>query len=183
VNKTIIAIALCAVAQQGFSAPLDTAHSQVTFTLKQMNSPMDGQFKQFSGNAVLDAKKPAANHADITIKVNSISLPTAESTATTLQKDWFNAAQFPTAHFVSNSIKPLGNNRYQFNGKLTIKGTTRDVSAPFSTRQQGALTLVEGTLPISRLAYKIGEGDWADTSTVADQVLIKFRIALPANSK
>ena len=35
-----------------------------------------------------------------------------------------------------------------------------------------------GALPIKRLAYLIGEGEWSDTSTVADDVLIKFKFAL-----
>jgi len=35
-----------------------------------------------------------------------------------------------------------------------------------------------GTLPISRLAFKIGEGSWSDTGTVADNVDLKFRLVL-----
>ena len=31
-------------------------------------------------------------------------------------------------------------------------------------------------LPIKRLAFNIGEGEWKDASTVADDVQIKFRI-------
>jgi len=183
VIKSLAAAALIVLTQPGFAASLDLAHSQIGFTLKQMNVPMEGRFKHFSGNVSLDLKKVAASKADITINIASISLPTPDSTAETQKKDWFNTAQYPTARFVTSSIKPLGNNRFQFSGKLTIKGVTRDVSAPFSARQQGALTLVDGVLPISRLAYKIGEGEWADTDTVADQVQIKFHIAIPANSK
>jgi polyisoprenoid-binding protein YceI len=32
-------------------------------------------------------------------------------------------------------------------------------------------------LPIKRLAFGIGEGEWKDTSIVADEVVIKFRVA------
>lgn len=182
-SKTLVAATLLLLAQQGFAVPLDAAHSQIGFSLKQMNVPMEGQFKRFSGDVVLDPKNPGRGKADISISIASISLPTAEASAETQKKDWFNVAHFPSARFVTSSIKPLGGNRFQFSGKLTLKGSSRDVSAPFTTRQQGGLTLVEGTLPISRLAYKIGEGDWADTDTVADLVQIRFRIAIPANSK
>ncbi|WP_230369498.1 YceI family protein [Paludibacterium denitrificans] len=115
------------------------------------------------------------------INTASIALPTAEAQNTAKQKDWFNVGQFPTAHFVTSSIKGLGGNRYQFNGKLTLKGTTKPVSATFTAKPQGALTVVEGVLPVSRPAYKIGEGEWADTGTVADEVQIKFKVAFPAN--
>ena len=34
---------------------------------------------------------------------------------------------------------------------------------------------------MKRLQFKIGEGPWADTDTVADEVLVRFRFVLPAN--
>ena len=40
-----------------------------------------------------------------------------------------------------------------------------------------ALQVFEGSLPIKRLAYAIGEGEWKDTSIVADEVVIKFRVS------
>ena len=181
--RILSATALLLMAQYAFAAPLDTAHSQIGFTLTQMSSPMDGEFKHFSGNATLDLKHANTGRADITISTASIHLPTAQANSMAQSSDWFNVAKFPSAHFVASSIKPLGGNRYQFNGTLTIKGVTHSVSAPFTASQQGALTMVEGTLPVSRLSYKIGEGDWSDTDTVAETVQIKFRIAVPASSK
>ena len=123
---------------------------------------------------------PRPSRTSISIDTASISLPTAEAVGEAKKADWFNVAKFPSARFVSSSIKNLGGGKLQVAGKLTIKGNTRDVTAPFTARQEGALTVVEGVLPVSRLAYKIGEGDWADTGTVADEVQIKFKVAIPA---
>ncbi|WP_215780802.1 YceI family protein [Paludibacterium sp. B53371] len=163
------------------AVPLDSAQSRIDFSLKQMDIPMQGQFKRFSGDIALDPAHAAQGKADLTIQVASISLPTADATAQAQKPEWFGVARFPTARFVTSSIRPLGNNRYQFSGKLTIKGITRDVSAPFTLSRQGALNVVDGTLPVSRLAFKVGEGEWADTDTVADQVSIKFHVAYPGN--
>ena len=177
----LMAAALIVAAPLTQAAALDAGKSQINFTMKQLNVPVNGSFKKFSGNVVLDLKKPEAGKADITIDTASISLPTAEAVGEAKKADWFNVAKFPTARFVSSSIKPLGGGKLQVTGKLTIKGNTRDVTAPFSARQEGGLTVVEGVLPVSRLAYKIGEGDWADTGTVADEVQIKFKVAIPAS--
>ncbi|OYU92416.1 MAG: polyisoprenoid-binding protein, partial [Burkholderiales bacterium PBB5] len=35
-----------------------------------------------------------------------------------------------------------------------------------------------GSFALKRLAFKIGEGEWADTSMVADDVTVKFKLAL-----
>jgi polyisoprenoid-binding protein YceI len=35
-----------------------------------------------------------------------------------------------------------------------------------------------GSFAIKRLDFKVGEGDWADTSVVANDVQVKFKLAL-----
>jgi len=37
---------------------------------------------------------------------------------------------------------------------------------------------VEGQFTMKRLPFRIGEGPWADTDTVADEVLVRFRFTL-----
>jgi hypothetical protein len=44
--------------------------------------------------------------------------------------------------------------------------------------QAGAVTTATGAFPIKRLVFKIGENDWADTSMVANDVQVKFKLAL-----
>ncbi|RXZ44810.1 YceI family protein [Crenobacter cavernae] len=178
-NKlTLIAATVLLVAPLSFAQPVDLAQSRIVFTMKQLNVPIDGAFTKFLANVDFDAKKPEAGKADFTIQTASISLPTADAIAEAKKKEWFNTAQYPTARFVSSGMKSLGNGRYQVNGKLTMKGVTRDVSAPFTAREAGGVTVVEGVLPVSRLAFKVGDGEWSDTGTVDDQVQIKFRVAL-----
>jgi polyisoprenoid-binding protein YceI len=176
--RTLTLLALAAAAPAVFAQPVDLGHSQVGFTLKQMDVPVDGAFKQFAANVDFNPAKPQTGKADITIQTASVALPTADANNRVKQKEWFNVAQFPTARFVSTSIKPAGAGRFQVSGKLTLKGVTRDVSAPFTAKEQGGVLVVDGVLPISRLAFKIGEGEWADTDTVADTVQVKFHLAL-----
>ena len=176
--KLAFASAALLLASSAYAAPLDAAHSQIGFSLTQMNAPMSGQFKRFSGEATFDPGQPSKGKADIVIDTASISLPTPEAVALASNGDWFNVARFPKARFLATAFKALGGNRYQVSGKLTIKGITRDVSAPFSAQRKGAFTLFEGTLPVSRLAFTIGQGEWSDTDTVADKVDIRFSIAV-----
>jgi polyisoprenoid-binding protein YceI len=91
-------------------------------------------------------------------------------------KDWFDAKTFPQASFVSNAIAPAGGNQFKVTGKLTIKGKSQTVVVPVSVTQQGASQAFDGELPIKRLQFDIGTGEWKDTSVVADDVIIKFHI-------
>jgi len=178
IRMTAVTVFCATLSVLAAAAPLksDPARSQVTAVFRQMNVPVEGKFKRFQAQIDFDPAKPEAGKASVDIDIPSFDLGDAEYNRETLKKEWFNATQFPKASFVSSGIKSAANG-YQVTGKLTIKGKTADVSFPLSMKKEGALQVFEGTLPIKRLAFNIGEGEWKDTSMVADEVLIKFRIA------
>lgn len=173
-----IAVATACIALPVFAAALkaDTSKSSVTVTFKQLNVPVDAKFKKFDAQIAYDAAKPEASKANVDIDIASFDLGDPDYNKEVLKKEWFNAAQFPKASFVSSSIKPVSAGKLDVTGKLTIKGKTSDVRFPLSVKKDGNAQVFEGALPIKRLTYNIGEGEWKDTSMVADEVVIKFRI-------
>ena len=66
--------------------------------------------------------------------------------------------------------------KFTVSGKLTLKGKTSDVSFPLTLKQESGHQVFDGSLPIKRLTYTIGDGEWKDTSVVADEVIIKFHV-------
>lgn len=154
----------------------DTAKSSVTAVFKQMNVPVEGKFKKFNAQIDFNDAKPETSKASVDIDISSFDLGDADINKETLKKEWFNAAQFPKASFVSSGMKAGANGKFDVTGKLTIKGKTAEVSFPLSVKKEGAGHLFEGALPIKRLAFNIGEGEWKDTGMVADEVTIKFRV-------
>jgi polyisoprenoid-binding protein YceI len=91
---------------------------------------------------------------------------------------WFNVAKFPQASFKSTAIKGLGNGKFEVAGRLDIKGTARDIVVPVQITQAGAASTAAGSFAIKRLDFKIGEAEWADTTVVANDVTVKFKLAL-----
>ena len=174
-----IAALLAATALVAAAAPLktDLAHSSVTATFKQMNVPVDASFKRFSAQIDYDAAHPDKATARVDIDTASFDMGEAEYNKEVAKKDWFDAGRFPKASFVSTAIRPGGAGKLLVTGKITIKGRTQDVSFPVSVKQEGGRQVFDGQLPIHRLAFDIGEGEWKDTSMVADEVVIKFHVA------
>ena len=74
----------------------------------------------------------------------------------------------------------LGGNQYEVAGKLTIKGTTKDVVVPATFTPQGGSGVFEGALTIRRGDFSIGEGAWKAFDVVANDVVIRFRITAAA---
>jgi polyisoprenoid-binding protein YceI len=179
--KTIKKIALVSMLGIAFAASAaalktDPAKSTVTATFKQMNVPVDAKFKKFTAAIDYDAAKPDAAKATVEVETGSMDLGDAEYNKEVTKKEWFNAAQFPKATFVSSSIKAAGAGKLTVTGKLTIKGKATDVSFPLTVKADGKNQVFDGVLPIKRLTYNIGEGEWKDTSMVADEVAIKFHV-------
>lgn len=168
-----------ALAQQ----QLVPAQSEVQFTARQMGVPLDGHFKKFSAQVAFDPAKLATSKISFTVDTGSATLGSRETDAELPKPAWFNVPKFPQAQFQSTSIKALGGGKFDVAGTLTIKGNTQNVSMPVTLTQTGTTTTATGALPIKRLAFKIGENEWADTSMVADDVQVKFKLALTGVGK
>ena len=159
------------------------AQSEVGFIIKQMGVPVEGHFKKFDAQIALDPAKPETGKIAFTIDIASATMGSPEPDAELPKSVWFNTAKFPQATFQSTSIKGLGGGKFEITGKLAIKGNTRDAVVPVTLVQSGPTTTATGVLAIKRLAFKIGENEWADTSMVADDVQVKFKLALSGVGK
>lgn len=178
----VLAGALLAVAAQA-QQKLVPAQSEIAFASKQMGVSVDGHFKKFDAQIAFDPAKPEASKIAFAIDMGSATLGAPESDAELPKPNWFNVPKFPQATFQSGAVKKLSPGKYEVAGKLSIKGQVRDVVVPVALSQAGAVTTAIGAFAIKRLAFKIGENEWADTSMVADDVQVKFKLALTGVGK
>ena len=159
-------------------AQLDAAKSTIVAISRQMNVPVQGSFTKFSAQIDFDPAKPASGNARITVETASYDLGDRTYNDSVRGPEWFDAKAFPQATFVSTAITPTATNQYSVSGNLTIKGHTQAVAVPVVLTRQGGTQTFDGTLPIHRLAFDIGTGEWKDTSIVSDEVLIKFHLVV-----
>jgi polyisoprenoid-binding protein YceI len=160
------------------TAKLVPAQSDIAFTFRQMGVPVDGHFKKFDAQVAFDPKNPAAGKVSLSIELGSATLGDAATDAELVKPEWFNVKKIPTATFQSTAIKALGGGKFEATGKLTIKGQVKDVVVPVALAQAGGTTTATGAFAIKRLDFNIGEGEWKDTSMVANDVQVKFKLAL-----
>lgn len=154
--------------------------SRIAFGYQQMGVSMDGSFKKFASELHFDPAAPEAAKARIEIELASIDTGSEEGDEEAARKTWFDFANFPTARFESTAVKALGGNKYEVAGKLTIKGTTKDVVVPATFAEQGKAGVFEGSLTIQRGDFSVGEGAWKAFDIVANDVVIKFTITAAA---
>jgi len=153
------------------------AQSEITFVAKQLGVPLNGRFKTFTAQSAFDPKAPQTSKIAFQVDLGSVTV-SADADSELGKPDWFNTAKFPKATFQSGAIKALGGGKFEVAGELAIKGNARDLVVPVTLAQAGGLSTVTGTFPLKRLDFKVGDGDWADTSVVANDVQVKFKIVL-----
>ena len=171
-----LACALPLAAQAIEFSQVQPDKSAINFTYKQMGVAVDGKFRRFSSQISFDPAKPAAAKATFDVELASVDTGAPEGDDEVATKPWFNTKAFPTAHFVSGSVKALGGNRYEVAGQLTIKGKTQEVVVPATFTAQGNSGVFDGGFTIRRGDFAIGEGSWAKFDIVANDIQIKFRI-------
>jgi len=157
---------------------LHPQQSSITFVSRQMGVPVEGSFRKFTARIAVDPARPETGTARIDIDLASIDTGIVEADEEVAGKKWFDTQNHPIASFTSSGVGQSGKGRYEALGKLTIKGKSLGIKAPFTLKQNADTLVIDGVFPLKRLDYGIGTGIWSDTDTVADEVQIRFHFTL-----
>ena len=129
--------------------------SEIKFTIKNFGLNVSGSFTGLNGAINFNASNLSASSFNASVDVNTINTGIDLRDNHLKKEDYFNAEKYSTIRFVSTSI--TGNqNGYTVSGNLTIKGTTRAVSFPFTVQNQDDGMLFSGSLSIDRKDFNVG---------------------------
>lgn len=156
---------------------IDSSQSHLSFTATQNGAPVKGLFKTFTGEIFVDPANYKTSSIHIVIDMNSISTDYSDVRDTLLTSDWFNVKVFPKAEFKSTNFNKTGNNTYQANGNLTIRDKSVPVILTFTAEQSTPDTgVVVGSTVLKRSAFGVGQGEWASTDQIQDEVKVDFKV-------
>ena len=132
IRRTLIAATLAATAlatqAQTATYALDPTHTFATFEISHFGTSTNrGRFDKKSGTVQLD-KAAKTGKLEVTIDTTSINSGTAPFDKHLQSKDFFNAAEFPTARFVGDKFTFNGEKVSEVSGQLTLLGKTNPVT-------------------------------------------------------
>jgi polyisoprenoid-binding protein YceI len=177
--KSFIAVAGLALSVGAYAAPWTVVPetSTVGFVGTQQGTKFNGRFQTFTAEINLDAADPTKGSIVGTVQLDSVNTRDHDRDASLLDKDWFNAKEFPQAKFESQKIEKAADGSYVANGQLTLKGQTKPAVMKFTLTGAGATAQFAGSLSINRFDFNVGEG-WNDTSWVAQDVAVDVKLDL-----
>jgi polyisoprenoid-binding protein YceI len=165
---------------------IDSTHSRIGFAAKHaMVTTVRGAFKEYSGEAHLDAENVANSSARIEIQAASIDTGNADRDQHVRNSDFLEVEKYPTITFVSTGAEQKSEDEFVLHGDLTIKETTKPVSVTFEKTGEGEdpwgnfRVGFEGKTVINRTDYGVnfqvpfGKG----SVVVSDKVTLEFDIA------
>ena len=160
----------------------DGAKSSLTFTATQEGAKFDGSFRKFTAKISFSPADLAASSFDVTVDPASADTQDADRDGTLKGPDFFDVQKFKTAHYVTSAFSKVDATHFTATGKLTIRNFTRDVpiAFTFTERSEGGkmVAYLAGSANLKRLEFGLGQGDYADTTSLADAVQVKFNLRL-----
>jgi len=176
VVSTFLVLGLTAYAAGQWA--LQPKGSTITFIGKQAGAEFEGNFDKFTADIKFDPKDLAGSRFDIKLDMNSVNSRDQERDDTLKTADLFDVKQFPSAKYVTDKFTDTGGGKYAATGKLTLRNVTRDVPIAFTFKSTPSGGTLQGTAALKRLDFGVGQGEWKDTSTVANEVKVRFLLQL-----
>lgn len=153
------------------------AESNLSFTGTQNDAPVTGEFKTFSGELLIDPDDLPHSSIHIVVDMNSLNASYAEVKSTLITPEWFDIKLFPKADFKSDKIIKTGDKSYEAKGMLTIRDKSAPIILNLNVEELSATKgVVTGNSLVKRTVFGVGQGEWAGTDEIKDDVTVNFRI-------
>ncbi|HMR09032.1 MAG TPA: YceI family protein [Polyangiaceae bacterium] len=154
------------------------ADSTLEFIGAKVTGSHDGSFKEFTGSVDLVEGDLTKSSVNVEIKMASLAIEPEKLAGHLKNSDFFDVEKFPTAKFVSTSVKAGGDKgaSHTVTGNLTMRGTEKSISFPATIKVEGDTVSVNAEFAINRKDFGIVYPGKPD-DLIKDEVAIKLTIA------
>jgi polyisoprenoid-binding protein YceI len=155
------------------------AASTLDFTGSFQGASFTDRFGQWTAAIRYDPAQLAQSRFDVSVTLASAHADDKDQQAALPGKDFFDVAQYPTAHFVTTGFRQNGA-QVIADGQLTLRGVTKPVSLVVAFKPQGSGATLDVSGTVKRLDFGVGGGDYADTSVIGADVKVTAHLLLTA---
>lgn len=156
-----------------------SAGSTLGFTGSFQGENFDGRFDRFEADIRYDPADLSSALFDVKVDLASVVTGDTDRDSSLPESEFFDIKSHPQATFVTSAFRKVGNTVVA-DGTLTLKGVSKPVTLDVVFAPDGAGATLDVTSTVKRLEFNVGTGDYADTSTIADEVKVKAKLKLVA---
>ncbi|WP_210448108.1 YceI family protein [Pantoea ananatis] len=123
---------------------LDPQHTSVVVSWEHFGfSHPTADIPVTTGSLVFDSSKPEQSRVDVTLPVSKIDSHVPALTKEFKGAEYFDVAKYPSATFRSTKVIAKGDNKFDVEGNLTLKGITKPVTLHATLNKQGEHPMVK----------------------------------------
>ncbi len=146
--------------------------SVIQFKIKNLGFGVNGSFSGLQGNIQFDPAHPEQCHFDVSVDATTVNTDNSMRDEHLRKDNYFDVKTYPRIRFQSTKIVAANKaDAFIVSGKLTIKGTTREISFPFSATASQTGYVFKGSFRINRKDFQIG-----GSSTISDELELMLNI-------
>lgn len=151
--------------------PVDEG-SSIKFAIKNFGFTADGRFTGLKGSIKFDSANSSAASFAVSVNAGSVNTSNQSRDKHLRKEEYFDTEKYTTINFTSSSISSTKPGTFLMHGKLTIKGTTKEISFPFTATAQNSGYLFAGSFKINRRDFGIG----GSSMVLADNLEVSLSI-------
>ncbi len=157
----------------------DPSSGRLEFSATQADAKFNGAFKRFKVALEFDPVHPDQGRLDVTVDTASIDTKDPERDEILRSADFFWVEKYPQAEFHAVRFERAGAG-WRAPGELTIRGVKKPVPVTLTLEPAAGSgpAAMKGSASLSRLAFGLGQGEWASTEWVGDEVEVRFELTL-----
>ena len=137
-----------------------------------------GRFSRFEAEVITEPGSALPISIRVTVDVTSATMGSPDLDDGISEPEWFDFSAYPQATFTSDHIRQAADAGYLADGELRLKDVSRKLKLSFDWQLKGERAVMSGNTEVSRLDFNIGTGEWSDTTSIAETVLVRFSLSL-----
>ena len=150
--------------------------STLTFATSWGGDAVQGRFDRWKADILFGPLALDRSKVTVTIDMGSARTGDEQRDASLPSPDWFDSAAHPSAVFTATRFTQSGEGRYVAHGTLTLRGVSKPLDLPFDLRIEGAKATVGARANLDRLAFGVGQGEFAATDQIPAKVAVRVQL-------
>lgn len=172
---TVVFLALLSTAISGQQYQVDGEQTKVEFKIKNLGLSVDGTFAGTSGKIEFSENEASDNRVEVSVDASTIDTGIGLRNKHLKDEDYFHVEKFTTLQFVSSRIAIVKPGQGEATGSLTIKGTTKRITFPFTYSTQGSDATFNATFKVNRRDFGVGGRSFSLSDEATVTVSIKAK--------
>lgn len=155
---------------------VDPGRSRLAFSTRQGAQPIEGSFARWTATVRFDPADLASSAVEVVVDLTSVATGDAARDKQAQAAEFFDSARTPEARYRSRAFRALGDDRYEVDAELSMKGVTRPLTHHVRITVDGDRATAAGEVPLRRRDFAFGTGLFESEQVLAAEILVRFSL-------